>query len=231
MSFLPHGSKHPFAEDYELGKELGSGHFAVVKVAKNKKTHEECAVKIIEKGHVDVRKEAVWNEIDIMTRIRHPNLVELRGMYEDKKKVYLVLEYLRGGELFDRIVERYPSGYSERVACGLMRKLLSALEYMHSRGIVHRDLKPENILFDGPSDAAEIKISDFGLSKIATEDSLLRTSCGTPEYIGESLVHCSLLKTLTTMDFMHVVDITCLCIRTHVCLGIFCGVFNMSCLF
>jgi calcium/calmodulin-dependent protein kinase I len=92
---------------------------------------------------------------------------------------------LTGGELFDRIVNQFPSGYSERDASRLVRKIISAVQYLHSKGVVHRDLKPENLLFQSPALDSEIKVTDFGLAKILTKDTALRTACGTPSYVGE----------------------------------------------
>ncbi|UYV80973.1 CAMK1 [Cordylochernes scorpioides] len=104
-------------------------------------------------------------------------------VFEDKNKVYLVMELVTGGELFDRIVEK--GSYTEKDASHLIKQILEAVDYMHTQGVVHRDLKPENLLYYNPDEESKIMISDFGLSKM--EDSgVMATACGTPGYVGDS---------------------------------------------
>jgi calcium/calmodulin-dependent protein kinase I len=114
--------------------------------------------------------------------------VKLIDIFESPRKVYLVLELLTGGELFDRIVTVYPNGFSERDASILINKIVSAVDYLHSKGIVHRDLKPENLLYVSQSKDSDIKLTDFGLAKIMTSDALLKTACGTPNYVAPELL-------------------------------------------
>lgn len=97
---------------------------------------------------------------------------------------------MTGGELFDRIVDKYPNGYTEQTAAQVIKKIVSALSYLHKKDIVHRDLKPENLLYVSPDNDADIKITDFGLAKLKRPDSLLKTACGTPNYVGVFLFHC-----------------------------------------
>ncbi|XP_067614474.1 calcium/calmodulin-dependent protein kinase type 1 [Eurosta solidaginis] len=105
--------------------------------------------------------------------------------FEDKTKVYLVMELVTGGELFDRIVEK--GSYTEKDASGLIRQILEAVDYMHEQGVVHRDLKPENLLYYSSDEHSKIMISDFGLSKI--EDSgIMATACGTPGYVAPEVL-------------------------------------------
>ena len=95
---------------------------------------------------------------------------------------------MTGGELFDRIVDKYPNGYTEQTAAQVVKKIVNALAYLHKKDIVHRDLKPENLLYVSPDNDADIKITDFGLAKLKRPDSLLKTACGTPNYVGLCLL-------------------------------------------
>jgi serine/threonine protein kinase len=124
--------------------------------------------------------------VKIMHKINHPNCVQLYEMYETPKKLYMVMELLRGRELFDRIVER--QSYSESDASTLMTSVLHAIEYLHSIGVVHRDLKPENIIYASP-DSNVVKITDFGLAKHrADTDAKMVTGCGTLGYAAPEVL-------------------------------------------
>jgi len=121
----------------------------------------------------------------LIFRLDHPNVVKLLEAYESKSSVYLVMELVTGGELFDRIVEK--GSYTEKDAADLIKQVLSAVAYMHSSGVVHRDLKPENLLYHSPDEDSKIMISDFGLSKM--EDSgIMATACGTPGYVAPEVL-------------------------------------------
>ncbi|XP_030049932.1 calcium/calmodulin-dependent protein kinase type 1B isoform X2 [Microcaecilia unicolor] len=120
-----------------------------------------------------------------ITLIKHQNIVTLEDIYESPTQLYLVMELVTGGELFDRIIER--GYYTEKDASQLIKQVLDAVQYLHDRGIVHRDLKPENLLYATPFEDSKIMISDFGLSKI--EDSgVMATACGTPGYVAPELL-------------------------------------------
>ncbi len=113
-------------------------------------------------------------------------MINLKEIFETRKKLYLVMDVLDGGELFDRIVE---SGtFSEKDASRLSRSIISATKYLHELGIVHRDLKPENLLYTDRSPQAEIKVADFGLSKFVQAGELLHTACGTPGYVAPEVL-------------------------------------------
>ena len=122
-----------------------------------------------------------------MRRLAHESIIKLDGVYEGDNHVYLVLELLHGGELFDRIVKR--GQYSERDACTLMKKLLSALEFMHSKGIMHRDIKPENLILKDVENDWNVKIADFGLATfINPNHDYLFKRCGTPGYVAPEVL-------------------------------------------
>merc|ERR1719171_2023040 len=154
-------------DEYEIGETLGTGHFSKVKLGVDKKTGEKVAIKIINKP-TGSKIAMLKAEVDILTRCDHPNVVKMHACYETDKILYLVLELLTGGELFDSIIAK--GHYSEADARTLTITLLDAIKYLHSRGVAHRDLKPENILLKDSTSSAAVKITDFGLSKIFADD-------------------------------------------------------------
>jgi len=173
---------------YEVGDELGRGAFSVVKAGVNRKTRDRVAIKIIDRN--DVGKDYEKNlrmEMDILRRVDHPNIIALHEMIEAGNKLYFVMELVTGGELFDRIVEK--GSYSEEDAKILVRKIVSAIEYLHKQNIAHRDLKPENLLVKSVEDDTEVKIADFGLSKIIDKDKMMQTACGTPGYVAPEVLN------------------------------------------
>jgi len=179
---------------YVVTETLGSGSFSTVKLAYDRVTENKYAIKIIDKKKFGAKKEElamIQTEIEIMRMIEHPNIISLHEVFEDKttKKIYLVMELVTGGELFDRIVEK--GSYSEKDASELISKVISAVRYLHKKGIIHRDLKPENLLYASQEEDAEIKLADFGLSKIVgldEEAAVTNTTCGTPGYVAPEVL-------------------------------------------
>jgi calcium/calmodulin-dependent protein kinase I len=153
----------------------------------NKETGERCAIKIIDKSLCKNKPEMLTNEVDILLRVQHQNIIALRDIFDTPDKMMLCMELVTGGELFDRIVER--EQFNETEAKEVMRQLFSAMAYLHNVGIVHRDLKPENLLLSSEKDNV-IKIADFGLSKIYTEE-MMSTACGTPGYVAPEILECA----------------------------------------
>jgi len=169
-------------------KELGSGHFAKVRMAQRKSDGFKAACKIIKKPKDLKKKALVGEEHRILTKVTHPYVVACYEAFETDDRMYLFLELMTGGELFDRIVEQ--GHFTEDQAADVTYKLLSALDYMHKQGVAHRDLKPENMLMTDKSDKAQVKITDFGLSKFFDEQStMMKTPCGTPGYIAPEVLH------------------------------------------
>ncbi|RCV14602.1 hypothetical protein SETIT_2G439100v2 [Setaria italica] len=174
---------------YELGRAIGEGTFAKVRIAKNMETEEHVAIKIIDKAKVKKHKlfEQIRREICTMKLIQHPNVVRLYEVMGSRTKIYIVLEFVMGGELHDIVAT---SGrLKEDEACRYFQQLINAVDYCHSRGVYHRDLKLENLLLDI---AGNLKISDFGLSAISDQvkqnDGLLHTICGTPNYVAPEVI-------------------------------------------
>jgi serine/threonine protein kinase len=177
----------PIEEHYELGEEIGKGGFSVVYKA-NKKSGGEFAVKCIKKKMVEGDDiKLLRREIQIMKKLNHPNILKLYEVYEDDEQFYLVMELVKGKELFDKIVER--GMYSEKDASNIIVQVVSAVRYLHENGIAHRDLKPENLLSAGEEENEIVKIADFGFSKsFADEGEKLMTSCGSPGYVAPEIL-------------------------------------------
>jgi len=180
----PPKEKKSIKEEYDFGEELGRGGFSIVVKATRKDTKEVVAVKIIEKNQSEEELQLLQREIDILKKLCHQNIISLKEVYDEKETIYLVMELVQGGELFDQIVSR--GTYSEADAANIVRQILDAVAYMHDNGIAHRDLKPENLLCSG-DEHNTIKVTDFGLSKDFSTASL-RTSCGTPDYVAPEVL-------------------------------------------
>lgn len=179
----------PCNQHYTMTRVLGQGSFATVKRAKCKKDQSDWAVKIISKkalGQEDV--DLLQKEVSIMedlSRLRHPNIVRLREVFDCKDYFYMVMELCTGGEVFDRIVEK--ENYSETEARVAVRQVVEAIKVCHDHGIVHRDLKPENLLYVS-SESDMIKLADFGLANILDATTALLTACGTPGYVAPEVI-------------------------------------------
>jgi 5'-AMP-activated protein kinase catalytic alpha subunit len=174
-------------ERYEIGKLLGQGTFAKVYYARNLATGQTVAIKMIDKDKImrTGLMDQIKREISIMRMVRHPNVLQLFEVMATKNKIYFVLEYAKGGELFNKISK---GKLTEEAARKYFQQLISAVDYCHSRGVYHRDLKPENLLLD---ENETLKVSDFGLSALAEstrQDGLLHTACGTPAYVAPEVL-------------------------------------------
>lgn len=172
---------------YEQGKLLGCGAFAKVYHARNVFTGQSVAIKVINKKKLNGTNlvSNVKREISIMRRLRHPNIVKLYEVLASKTKIYVVMEFVKGGELFAKVSK---GRFSENLSRKYFQQLISAVGYCHSRGVYHRDLKPENLLVD---DSGNLKVSDFGLSAVTGQirpDGLLHTLCGTPAYVAPEIL-------------------------------------------
>ncbi|GFZ01732.1 serine/threonine protein kinase 1 [Actinidia rufa] len=172
---------------YELGRLLGCGAFAKVYHARNIATGQSVAVKVISKNKIasTYLMSNVKREIAIMRRLRHPHIVKLFEVLATKTKIYFVMEFVKGGELFAKVAK---GRFSEDLSRKYFHQLISAVGYCHSRGVFHRDLKPENLLLDENGD---LKVSDFGLSAVTDQirhDGLLHTLCGTPAYVAPEIL-------------------------------------------
>jgi len=179
--------------DYHINpRELGHGHYGVVRKCQHRQTKEFYAIKSIRKSKVG-KIEVLKREIKIMKEVNHPNIVLFKEVFEDQKYLHLIMELCTGGELFDRIIEKTNSEeghFSEQDAAKLIRDICDAIAYCHDRKqIVHRDLKPENFLFLTSEDNSPIKIIDFGLSRHDTQNfGVMKTKVGTPYYVAPEVL-------------------------------------------
>ncbi|RLO00913.1 hypothetical protein DYB28_015560, partial [Aphanomyces astaci] len=196
---------------YEIGKTLGEGTFGKVKYAVNTETDERVAIKVLDKDKIQKQNMGaqIKKEISIMKMVRNRHVVVLKEVLASRTKIFIVLELITGGELFDKIVSE--GRFNEETARFYFRQLVNGVEYCHSQGVCHRDLKPgtfpnllhldslhaavENLLLDENGD---LKISDFGLSALyegggpdgaeGSRASLLHTTCGTPNYVAPEVL-------------------------------------------
>eukprot|EP00164_Ancoracysta_twista_P006274 GFYU01008716.1.p1 GENE.GFYU01008716.1~~GFYU01008716.1.p1 ORF type:complete len:329 (-),score=90.43 GFYU01008716.1:191-1177(-) len=182
----PRGAKK--VGNYELGPTLGEGSFAKVKQATHITTRETFAIKIISKEEVQRHNmgEQLKKEISVMKMIKHKNIVNLIEVLASRTKIFIVLELVSGGELFDAIVKA--GKFDENKARHYFQQMVYAVDYCHKQGVMHRDLKPENLLLDSQG---SLKVTDFGLSYFyqgADGSNLLHTTCGTPNYVAPEVL-------------------------------------------
>jgi len=188
-------------DKYVLTETLGAGAFAEVRLGVHKETHEQFAIKIISKKKYckSSDSERLMDEVNILREISHPGVVGIEDVFDGEEYLYLVLELVTGGELFDLINSK--GLFKEDEARDLVKQMIDTLVYLHGKGIAHRDLKFENILLKDKN-YDKIKISDFGLSRIIKEGSFMQTICGTPEYIAPEV-----LKSKSTSGYGKAVDL------------------------
>lgn len=180
---LKEGAKFQIDRFYDIRELIGAGGFAQVHAAYDRETGAKAAVKTIQKGSEP--DSFLQREITILRQLRHPHIVNMLDIFESSDSYQIVMEFLSGGSLHDKMIET--DAFDESEVRHLMRQILDGLAYIHSKGIVHRDLKPENILL---TPDCKVKIVDFGLSKLydASSDGLMKTLIGTPEFVAPELV-------------------------------------------
>ncbi|XP_022647478.1 5'-AMP-activated protein kinase catalytic subunit alpha-2-like isoform X2 [Varroa destructor] len=170
---------------YILGETLGVGTFGKVKTAKHQLTGHKVAVKILNRQKIknlDVVGK-IRREIQNLKLFRHPHIIKLYQVISTPTDIFMIMEYVSGGELFDYIVKHGKLKESE--ARRFFQQIISGVDYCHRHMVVHRDLKPENLLLD---QALNVKIADFGLSNMMMDGEFLRTSCGSPNYAAPEVI-------------------------------------------
>ncbi|XP_069028909.1 serine/threonine-protein kinase H1 homolog [Embiotoca jacksoni] len=172
---------------YDIKALIGRGSFSRVVRVEHKSTRQPYAIKMIETRYREGR-EVCESELCVLRRVRHANIIQLMEVFETAERVYMVMELATGGELFDRIIAR--GSFTERDATRVLQMVLDGVKYLHTLGITHRDLKPENLLYYHPGADSKIIITDFGLasSRKKGDECLMKTTCGTPEYIAPEIL-------------------------------------------
>ncbi|XP_073698175.1 serine/threonine-protein kinase DCLK2 isoform X2 [Garra rufa] len=172
-------------DKYKIGKVIGDGNFAVVKECVERSTGKEFALKIIDKNKCRGKEHLIENEVAVLRRVKHPNIIMLIEEVDTPTDLYLVMELVKGGDLFDAITSS--SKYTERDASVMVYNLAAALKYLHRMCIVHRDIKPENLLVcEYPNGTKSLKLGDFGLATVV--EGPLYTVCGTPTYVAPEII-------------------------------------------
>ncbi|NXH45872.1 KPSH1 kinase, partial [Dicaeum eximium] len=172
---------------YDIKALIGRGSFSRVVRVEHKATKQPYAIKMIETKYREGR-EVCESELSVLRRVRHTNIIQLIEVFETQDRVYMVMELATGGELFDRIIAK--GSFTERDATRVLQMVLDGVRYLHTLGITHRDLKPENLLYYHPGTDSKIMITDFGLASARKkgDDCLMKTTCGTPEYIAPEIL-------------------------------------------
>ena len=175
-------------DKYEVKQKIGKGKFGLVKCGINKETKMPVAIKIMAKKNMDKSDlELAKVEIDILKIGQHPNIIKLYDIYENENYIYIIMEYCSGGDLLSYF-EYHDYELPESKVCEIIHKLSMAIYYLHSYGIVHRDLKPENILMTDISDTADIRLLDFGLSKIVGNEEKCTEPYGTLSFVAPEVL-------------------------------------------
>ena len=175
-------------DKYEVKQKIGKGKFGLVKFGINKETKQQVAIKIMAKKNMDKSDlELAKIEIDILKIGQHPNIIKLYDIYENENYIYIIMEYCSGGDLLSYF-EHYEYELKETKVCEIIHKLSMAIYYLHSYGIVHRDLKPENILMTDLTPEADIRLLDFGLSKIIGNDEKCTEPYGTLSFVAPEVL-------------------------------------------
>merc|ERR1712117_212561 len=195
MSTSEQTEKFPseLTQKFTVSKVLGRGACGEVRLGFRIPDLRRVAIKIINKKNCSTissrtsNQESIMNEVRILRETSHPNIIHLEDVIDTKDYLYIVLELAEGGELFKKIIEK--TKFNETEAKSHFYQMASAIQYLHSRNIAHRDLKPENILLCSTDDKNPvIKVTDMGLSKLVDLGSILKTFCGTPQYIAPEVV-------------------------------------------
>ncbi|KAM9426754.1 serine/threonine-protein kinase DCLK2-like [Pholidichthys leucotaenia] len=172
-------------DKYKVGKVIGDGNFAVVKECVERSTGQEYALKIIDKARCCGKEHLIENEVAVLRRVRHPSIIQLIEVDETPTQLFLVMELVKGGDLFDAITSS--TKYSEHDASAMVFNLAGAIKYLHCMNIVHRDIKPENLLVcEYPDGTKSLKLGDFGLATVV--EGPLYTVCGTPTYVAPEII-------------------------------------------
>ncbi|XP_019885390.1 serine/threonine-protein kinase Chk2 [Camponotus floridanus] len=193
-------------QSYALGRKLGAGACGEVRKLFTKDGSKQFAVKIIKiidlnNGNIGFNSSInIRNEVEILKKLKHPCIIQMEDIYDTPTTMYIILELMEGGELFDKIKSK--GKLSEPLAKLIFYQVVLAVHYLHKQGITHRDLKPENILLKNNSDTPLVKVSDFGMSKLVDTKTMMKTFCGTPMYVAPEI-----LANLGCVSYTNQVDV------------------------
>lgn len=170
--------------DFDIGKPLGRGKFGCVYLARERSAKYIVALKVLFKSQLSKAgvEHQLRREIEIQSHLRHPNILRLYGYFYDNNRVYLILEYAHGGELYKQLQKE--ETFTEEKTSGYIRQLAGALAYCHTKHVIHRDIKPENLLL---GDKGQLKIADFGWS-VHAPTNRRQTLCGTLDYLPPEMI-------------------------------------------
>jgi len=189
-SVPPLQNRTGFAVKYDLKEVIGVGSTSTCHRCVRKSDGVEFACKVIDKKQIEMKYAGLMEqfniEIKVLKLLNHPNIIHLADTYETSEKIYMIMEVMKGGELFDYVVEK--GTLSEEEASVLVRKITSAVAHMHSLNIIHRDLKPENLLLTSNGPTAEVKLIDFGLAKVMSDSIQARSFLGTRGYLAPEML-------------------------------------------
>ena len=174
----------PIATEYTLGQKINSGSFGTVYKATHKLTKQTRAVKVIKKHQAESKE--IKNEVNILSKLVHPNIMKIYEIFKDKTNYYIVSEFYNGGELFEILEDT--SSISQDFIRSIIRQILSAICYAHNNKICHRDLKPENIMLEKKRSCESVKIIDWGSGATIKEGTTMTEVCGTSYYIAPEVV-------------------------------------------
>ena len=179
-----------FAGVYHVGDTvLGEGMTSCVKICTKVATGQRYALKTLQINRMDPAKmKELRDEITIMKGLDHPHIVRLYDVFEEKSKMYLIMEFCQGGELFDRLFQQEGGKFTEKKAAQLVEKMLESIHFMHGKNICHRDLKLENFIFEDASPDSDLKLIDFGLSHRYTKNENMRNILGTSYYMAPEVL-------------------------------------------
>lgn len=188
------GFPKEITSSYYISRKLGSGACGLVRLVYDRRTCIQYAMKIVKKNMLAMsvlptsnnNPERVLNEAVIMKSLKHPCVIKMHHILDKPDAVFMVLEFMKGGDLLNRIIDN--KRLSERISKLFFYQMCHAVKYLHDMGITHRDLKPDNVLLESADEETLIKVSDFGLSKFVQKDSVMRTICGTPLYVAPEVL-------------------------------------------
>ena len=209
---IPTQTPSGFFYKYELKDEIGVGSTSKCFRCVRKADGKEFACKVIDKSNIETKFTGLLAqfliEIKVLKMLNHPNIIHLEDHFETSDRIYIVMEMMSGGELFDYVVAK--GTLSEEEASVIIRKICSATAHMHACNIIHRDLKPENLLLTQPGKNAEIKLIDFGLAKVMQEDTA-RSFLGTKGYLAPEMLQRSNYDKSVDMWSLGVIAFVLLC--------------------